>query len=858
MTDKAEVARVVLAHLQRTDLEPVLFSGAGVSMRAGLPDWKGLLTALAEGVRFKSALLANAMTESIAQGKLTKAADLWALIDEVPLGDRLDTLTTVLGNYEPRPLKDIAALPFRSCLTTNFDRSLLDAFAVSRGAAPRDYRLGDKTLAEAVWENQFFIARVHGCVEAPGEIVLSGGQFDRLLQNDVYVELLTRTFTNKAVLFLGFSFYDPAIKYVLELIDKKFGPSPPGRHTALIPRGFNEFLQKAHRLNISVAEYDSANSHSVLWDGIAEAAAALKRRKAAAPSAATPVSLHRPMKQYLAACYARAQISSESVSLSEIVLEGVISAIVQAVAPKGIPFHEIRESIRQSIGLRGDDIDEPALGALKALSESKLIRRQRSKGEKGYKYSWVGSIEPNGGLGAAIDKLVVSFLDRAYVQEGWRPRDKAVSDVVREFMVNAVQHRGWDLGAAFAAGRPPDGVDVLQILAESGAARLSALDRERLIRTFDSMFLRPTAEEAELLGELGRVSFALELAFQAPRSTLFHRATLPKRVYLDTNVIMPAIIEGHPNQRLYTTAIRRMKEASTKAGVPCQFVVFQGYLNEVISHRRAALDAAAKAEGDFDAAARSDVLFHGAANINVFTGAYIRYLDGGGAPGFSDFVKRVAPYKTEAELGRCLSAQGFLVVNQIKDPLYANLYAMLERANAKKLIDGKEPILLEHDALQLRLLAMDAAKGERSVFVTADRRLGDDVSDRAFVYLRDSMISHVGLLQLIDLLVGLKVDKREVGVLLWNSTVSDKTQKMRSYLVAEALEQHDAAMAMEMHRVVELHAEKIVKELDRVGLDLDSHSPRKRVEAFRTLGTLEKGFFSGMREAIEKLERQQR
>lgn len=856
VTDKVEVARVVLAHMQRTDLEPVLFTGAGVSMRAGLPDWKGLLTALAEGVRFKSALLANAMTESIVQGKLTKAADLWALVDEVSVGDRLATLTTVLGAYDHRPLKDIASLPFRSCLTTNFDRSLLDAFAASRGAAPRDYRLGDKTLAEAVWEKQFFIARVHGCIEAPSEIVLSGSQFDRLLQNDVYIELLTRTFTNKAVLFLGFSFYDPAIKYILELIDKKFGPSPPGRHNALIPSGFNEFLQKAHRLNISVTEYDSANNHSALWDGIADAATSLRKGKTASHSGGTPASPHRPMKKYLAACYARAQVSSSTVSLSEIVLEGVISAIVQAEAPKGLPFHEIRESIRRSIGLRGEDIDKSALNALKALTESKLIRRHRSKGEKGYKYAWVGAVEPNGGLNAAIEKLVVSFLDRAYVQEGWRPRDKAVSDVVREFMVNAVQHRGWDLGAAFAAGKPPDGIDVLQILLESGATRLSALDRDRLVRTFDSLFLRPTAEEAELLGELGRVSFALELAFQAPRSTLFHRATLPKRVYLDANVIMPAIIEGHPNQRLYNTAIRRLKEASTQAGIPCQFVVFHGYLNEIISHRRAALDAAAKAGEDFDAVARSDVLFHGAANVNVFTGAYIRHLDSGGPKGFSDFVKRAAPYKTKTELSRSLKTQGFLIVNQVKDPLYANLYAMLERANARKLVDGKEPILLEHDALQLRLLAMDATKGERSVFVTADRRLGEDITDRTFSYLRDSMISHVGLLQLIDLLVGLQVDKREVGVLLWNSTVSDKTQKMRSYLVAEALEQHDAAMAMEMHRIVEAHAEKIVKELDRVGLDVDSHSPRKRMEAFRTLGTLEKGFFSGMREAIEKLEKQ--
>jgi hypothetical protein len=856
MNEDLRVANAVVAHLQRTDLEPVLFSGAGVSMRAGLPDWKGLLTALAEGVRFKSPLHATLITECIAQNKLPKAADLWAFVDEVSLGDKYDTLKNALSNYDSKPLKDIASLPFRSCLTTNFDRSILDAFAVARGTAPRDYRLGDKSLAEVVWEKQFYVARLHGCVESPEEIVLSGTQFERLLQDQVYVDLLTRTFTNKAVLFLGFSFYDPAIRHVLNLIDKKYGPSPQGRHTALIPRGFNEFLQKANRLNIDVVEYDPANRHAALWDGISKAAATIKNTNTKAKTEKGPVSLLRPMKKYLAACYARAQISSSTVSLSEVVLEGVVSAVIQAVAPKGIPFHELCDAIRNSIGVRGDDVDEPILAALKALIDGKLIRRQRTKGEKGYKYSWINAIEPCSGLDAAIEKLVMNVLDRLYVQEGWKPKDSAVKDILGQFMMNAVQHRGWDLGAAFAAGRPPDGVDVPQILVESGAARLSALDRERLVRSLDSMFLRPTADEAELLGELGRVSFALELAFQAPRSTLFHRATLPKRIYFDTNVVMPSIIKGHPNQKIYNTAIRRMKEVSAASGVTTQFIVLQGYLNEVMSHLRAALDAAAKSGENFDAAARADVLFHGATSVNVFIGAYVRHLDGGGVSGFSEFVNRVAPFKTESELSRSLTSQGFLVVNQIKDPSYAKLYAMLERANARKLVDGKEPILLEHDALQLRILGQDATKGDRSVFVTADRRLCEDVTDPEFVHLRDSMISHIGLLQLVDLLIGMKVDKREVGALLWSSTVSDKTQKLRSYLVAEALEQHDAAMAMEMHHMVEVHAEKFVKELDRAGLDLDSQSPKKRVEAFSTLRILEKGFFSGMRAAIEKEERQ--
>ncbi len=858
MSDEQRIADVIGAHLERSDLEPILFAGAGVSMRAGLPDWKGLLKDLANGIRGASPLMATVMAENIARGKLTKAAEFWGLVDEIPRGERLGRLKSILSAYDAGGLRSLASLPFRACLTTNFDRALLDAFAVARGAAPVDYKLGDRSFSQAVWDRQFYVERVHGCVEDAENIVLSDRQFDALLQNDPYVELLTRAFTNKAVLFLGFSFYDPAIRHVFEVLDKRFGAASLGRHVAIVPRGTNEFLQKAARLNIAVVEYDSAGSHDVLWNAIGDAAKAATRNVKVTAGVTPKLAPLAPTKRYLAACYARAQISSDLTPLSEIVLEGVISAAVQDAAPKALAAHEIGESVRGSIGLRGADITRGIEIALKSLVESGLVRKHKAPGVKGYKFAWAAKTNGGTSLDEAMLALAKHVLDRAYVQEGWRPKDQAVHDVVVAFMENVVQHRGWDLGAAFAANRPPDSVDVPQILFESGGSRLSAFDRERLGRTIDSLFVRPTPEEATILAELGRVSFALELAFQAPRSTLFHRSTLPKKVYLDANVVMPAIIEGHPNQHLYTQAIHRLKDAAAKSGSPCQIIIYYGYLNEITSHRRAALDAAAHAGGEFEAAARSDVLFHGATNVNVFTGAYIRGLETGGTEDFSAFVQRVAPYRLEAELRRYLHDQGFIVVEGVKDPTYVALYSLLERANAKKLVNGKAPILLEHDALQLRLLESDRATGERSLFVTADRRLYDDVSDKAFVHLRDSMISHVGLLQLIDLMVGLNADKRQVGALLWSNTVSDRAQKIRSHLVAEALEQYDAALTMGMHQIVEAHADRIVRELERSRTDLDTQSIRKRVDAFRTLGHLESGFFKNMREAMEKIESERR
>ena len=56
-----------------------------------------------------------------------------------------------------------------------------------------------------------------------------------------------------------------------------------------------------------------------------------------------------------------------------------------------------------------------------------------------------------------------------------------------------------------------------------------------------------------------------------------------------------------------------------------------------------------------------------------------------------------------------------------------------------------------------------------------------------FGHLAEGMVSHVGIVQLVDLLVGLKGDERVLGELLWSSKVSERSQRIRSYLTVEAL-----------------------------------------------------------------------
>lgn len=855
MSESSKAVAEALKEFFENSSEAILFTGAGVSMLAGLPDWKGLLGQMAESVRAADPITAQQMVEHIAAGKLTKAADYYWLSDKVLEGDKQNTLKKILGGYDSTPLKPLASLPFAGLLTTNFDRSIHDAIALAKGKAAIDYSLGNVNFSSALWETQLHVTRIHGCIETPKSMVLSGQQFNALLNDDAYIELLTQTFSRKSVLFLGFSFYDPAIKYVFEEIDRRFGPATHGRHLVILPEdNSSELVQKANRLNIKVVKYDTSNRHQALWDGIATYSKSLAKTAPVARSAIAGEHPYTAAKQYLAACFARASVSSEHTPLREIVLEGVLSAALQRAHPKSMGLPDLHEAIRKSLGIKGGEVNKLVTGALKSLTGDKLVRKHKEDGVKGDRFAWAEVQDGETSLGTAIETLKTSICNRAYVQEGWKP-PKHVADIVSLFLREIVHKRGWDLGAAFASGKAPDNVSFKSVLAECGE-KLAAFDRERIERTLESLFQRPTEEEAALLGELGRISFAVELAFQAPRTTLLHKSTLPRRVYFDANLLMPAFVEGHPHHRTYGDTLTRLKAASTHAGNKLQLIAYRGYLNEIISHKTGALAYLREAGDDFESLAKSDALYHGPGNINVFIGAYVNSVENGKPAGFESFLKRAAPYTTETELRRWLENKGLLVVESHKVGSYGALYGDLEKSNAAKLTNGKQPILVEHDALQMNLLNEDYKRGNRALFVTADRQLYEDICNSKFSHLSDFMVSHVGLMQLVDLLVGFgKVDDRSIGELLWSNKVSERAQRVRSYLTIEALSRYDAALAMNMHSVVEAQSEAIAKQLDREGSDLESHDPTTRVKAFKSLGTLEAKFFAGMSDAIDRLKK---
>jgi hypothetical protein len=833
---------------------PLLFAGAGVSARAGIPIWPKLLSDLAEWLRAKDPLVANKIQNLLAKNEYLLAAEFFFLSDEVTSKEKYQILTDLLKPTGVTPLLDLCRLPFAGMVTTNFDRTLLDGVAAAKHFAPQDYRRGDASFNGASFATGFYVCRVHGFIENSSSIVLTGSQFEKLDQDDIYQDFLTHIFTRCNLLLIGFSFSDPAILNVLKSINRNFGPGGVGEHLALIPEDIDaSTLGLLTRLNIETLKYPHEKgdfSHSSLWHLIFEAAKNLEKPKR--PLSGKSDKITGPFetaKRYLASCFARANLGSQVGPLRAAILEGMVSAIVQKAAPKAVDTKKISEQIRVDAGIALRDAQLAVRESLKALAEEGLITWHKKEN----KVSWMDTTSDVSKLDEAIQTLVKSTIDRASVEEGYKSTS-GVRKALTNFFTQLVLKRGWDLGAAFASGQIPNGSDIRTLMFQSAPA-VATNDIEILVRVCERMIATATPKEAEILATLGRASFGLELALQAPRSHFFHATTLPARIYLDANVVMPAFIYGHTYHPVYKQTIESLKKACTDGRVTQVCTTF-GYLNEIVSHRNLAIHDYESDPDGFKERAIREALFYGSANMNVFIGAYANLSSADKSLTFPEFLQKYAPFEREQQLQKWLERHGIIVINKrhVSSEKFASVSLELQKGYAR-IVSDKDARLLEHDAIQLAALAEDIQKGIRSVVVTADKRLREIVSDSRIRNLSTHMLSHVGLTQLIDLLVGQTDENRSLAHLLWDTKISRKSDEIRRYFVGLGLSHYDEAMAMELPTIVDQFADKVILEAKRRGIDTEKNASDDALLSI--VGSFESEFFEAMRKKISLRQRQQ-
>lgn len=194
-----------------------LLVGAGLSVPAGFVAWKDLLRDVAADLDLD----------------IDQESDLIGLA-QYHVNDRRsrDAIhRKILQEYtkDATPTANhrlIARLPIDTVWTTNYDRLLEDAFKEERKRVDRKIRRED--LARTYPKRDVVLYKMHGDVESPDEAVLTKEDYERynepqrrqLFSLQLQADLISKTF-----LFLGLSFTDPNIDYILGRVRSLIGES---------------------------------------------------------------------------------------------------------------------------------------------------------------------------------------------------------------------------------------------------------------------------------------------------------------------------------------------------------------------------------------------------------------------------------------------------------------------------------------------------------------------------------------------------------------------------------------------------------------------------------------------------------
>lgn len=185
-----------------------IFAGAGLSVAAGFVDWKNLLKDIASELELdinREDLL------SLSQYYVNDKCGNRSRINELII-DELSSIKEITENHEI-----LARLPIDTFWTTNYD-CLIEKSLEGIGKVV-DVKHSVKQLPYSKTKKDAVVYKMHGDVSMPDEAVLIKDDYEKyfLTRNDFFTILRSDLLT-KRFLFLGFSFSDPNIEYILSRV----------------------------------------------------------------------------------------------------------------------------------------------------------------------------------------------------------------------------------------------------------------------------------------------------------------------------------------------------------------------------------------------------------------------------------------------------------------------------------------------------------------------------------------------------------------------------------------------------------------------------------------------------------------
>lgn len=197
-------------------LDVVPFIGSGFSQASGMASWDEIVSVLKRHIGDSQGQIGDVDLDSFDApdafvGMTGNRRHLNSLLEEA-----------VGRGFEPNSLHHLLAeVPFRTCLTSNWDSLLEESLRRSR----RVNVVFDDETAHSWRESQATqVVKLHGTIQTPQSIVFGLGGYSRLYQQPSTLMSLVRTLiATRPILSIGFGMRDPFLKSLFQSADRESG-----------------------------------------------------------------------------------------------------------------------------------------------------------------------------------------------------------------------------------------------------------------------------------------------------------------------------------------------------------------------------------------------------------------------------------------------------------------------------------------------------------------------------------------------------------------------------------------------------------------------------------------------------------
>lgn len=228
-----------------------MFIGAGFSKSAGYVDWKHLLKGIAEdlGLDVDKEYDLISLTQYCYNKNGNRSLINDILIDEFSKDGGIDE------NH-----KLIARLPILTYWTTNYDSLIEDA--LQEAGRIVDVKYNNNHLSLTKPHRDAIVYKMHGDKSNPNEAILIKDDYEQYYRKHAqYITALSGDLVSKTFLFVGFSFSDPNINYILNRIRIEYEPGNSKQHYTII--------RKPKRSDYTLQDYEYAQrKHDLFIDDL--------------------------------------------------------------------------------------------------------------------------------------------------------------------------------------------------------------------------------------------------------------------------------------------------------------------------------------------------------------------------------------------------------------------------------------------------------------------------------------------------------------------------------------------------------------------------------------------------------------